>query len=211
MPETGHETIEDILGTKQELPSVGESSIERDFDEPSIERGGDKTTFSSNGVLISISPWEEDKSIKFVESGKLMTIPKGSLIGTIDFTPFEGEYEGYVEGIKTITIIVGIKGLSDFFQLLEDPNISNDQKLPYPVYLIGRTNKQMANFAKRIGFKEIVDEEFEEDEDNNREEVQVIVLAKTEEVKPKLDKYEQKYLGSSKLMNRARREADQAA
>jgi hypothetical protein len=102
-----------------------------------------------------------------VRNNETKYFPRGMILGYLNFTPLgltvlEPEY-------LTANLILGIKGLTAFFDEVENYHLQ-------PEYLYGETNRQMARMAQQVGFSII-----EETED-------VHVMAKPSQVKASLDR-----------------------
>lgn len=104
-----------------------------------------------------------------------LEVAKGSLIGHIDFMPFEGQIE-YRPDRLTPTLAAGYVALHDFVNTIEHYISPKGEKLKSPLYLYSKTNQQMAGFSVRFGFRKL-----------SPNDEQTYISAKYEDVKSKID------------------------
>lgn len=164
------------------------------FDDHVICKDNEGLWFYSNGLEVAA---------ELLSCSPTLLIPKNTQVCLVDFTPF-GEAE-YTIGTRTLAIAKGLRGLNDFFQYLDDPNIKEDLRMPYPEYLYSIANLRMARFAKKIGFEisEDVFPEFNEIEELPLDKKVVFIAGSTAVIKDRLIDLKSRYPENSKFFRRA--------
>lgn len=127
-------------------------------------------TFAKNGF--HVSSYQSTGEGFRLANGQNILVEPGEIVGEVTFVPLRTE--DLAEKYRVIGLSEGIKGMNSFFEFLSY-NVSD--RYPSPKYLVGKTNKRMAIFAKKFGFVEFINYKPEDEETEF-----VDLVAKTAEV-----------------------------
>ena len=108
----------------------------------------DVTIFSSNELRVLIHPVSEEAEISIGDDK--ITVPAGTVIGEVKFTPLGGPENPS----RAHALASGRRAVENYFNFAQDVSQNSLPINPeLPKYLVGITNKRMADFSEKLGFK----------------------------------------------------------